>query len=329
MTLPANLQKLRLPLIGSPMFIVSHPELVIAQCKAGIVGSFPALNAREKDGHSLDEWLGRISDELDRHNQENPDRPAAPFAVNHIVHRSNTELERHVELCVKHKVPIWITSLGARPEVNEAAHSCGAIVLHDVIHNTFAKKAIEKGADGLIAVAAGAGGHAGGQSPMALIQEIRDWFDGPLFLSGAIAKGDALLAALAMGADGGYAGSAFIATKEANAVDPYKQMITESSAEDILYSNVFTGVWGNYLRPSIKAAGLDPDNLGQSDPSKMSFSEGSEKPKSWSQIWGSGQGIGAVHDVVSVETLVARLETEFTAAQTRLTAQLNAVRWGA
>lgn len=330
MTMPTALQNLRLPLIGSPMFIVSHPELVIAQCKAGIVGSFPALNAREKDGHSLDEWLARITDELDRHNQANPDRPAAPFAVNHIVHRSNQKLDEHLELCVKHKVPVWITSLGARPEVNEAAHSCGGVVLHDVIHNTFAKKAIEKGADGLIAVAAGAGGHAGGQSPLALVQEIRDWFDGPLFLSGAIAKGDALLAALAMGADGGYAGSAFIATKEANAVEPYKQMITESGAEDILYSNAFTGVWGNYLRPSIVAAGLDPENLGPSDPSKMSFAEDRDKtrPKSWSQIWGSGQGIGAVHDVVPVADLVARIEAEFRAARTRLNAQVDAVAWG-
>ncbi|WP_050932103.1 NAD(P)H-dependent flavin oxidoreductase [Aestuariivita boseongensis] len=323
MTLPASLQNLRLPLIGSPMFIVSHPELVIAQCKAGIVGSFPALNAREKDGHSLDEWLGRITEELDRHNQANPDRPAAPFAVNHIVHRSNQKLDEHLELCVKHKVPVWITSLGARPEVNEAAHSCGGVVLHDVIHNTFAKKAIEKGADGLIAVAAGAGGHAGGQSPLALIQEIRDWFDGPLFLSGSIARGDALLAALAMGADGGYVGSAFIATEEANAVDRYKQMITECGAEDILYSNAFTGVWGNYLRPSIVAAGLDPDNLASSDPSKMNFAEDRDKtrPKSWKEIWGSGQGIGAVDKVMPVADLVARIETEFLAAQSRLAAQ--------
>lgn len=330
MTLPALFHSLRLPLIGSPMFIVSHPELVIAQCKAGIVGAFPALNAREKDGHSLDAWLGRITEELDRHNQANPDRPAAPFAVNHIVHRSNQKLDEHLELCVKHKVPVWITSLGARPEVNEAAHSCGGIVLHDVIHNTFAKKAIEKGADGLIAVAAGAGGHAGGQSPLALVQEIRAWFDGPLFLSGSIARGDGLLAALAMGADGGYAGSAFIATEEANAVDRYKDMIVASSAEDILYSNAFTGVWGNYLRPSIVAAGLDPDNLGPSDPSKMSFAEDRDKvrPKSWSEIWGSGQGIGAVNEVAPVEAIVARLEVEFFAARARLNGQVDAVRWG-
>ncbi|WP_136442152.1 NAD(P)H-dependent flavin oxidoreductase [Pacificoceanicola onchidii] len=325
MTLPSILHNTRLPLIGSPMFIVSHPDLVIAQCKAGIVGAFPALNAREKDGHSLDEWLTRITEELDRHNQAHPDTPAAPFAVNHIVHRSNVLLEQHMETCVRHKVPVWITSLGARPEVNEAAHSCGGIVLHDIIHNTFARKAIEKGADGLIAVAAGAGGHAGAQSPLALVQEIRAWFDGPLYLSGSIATGDALLAALAMGADGGYSGSAFIATEEANAVPPYKQMITESGAEDIVYSDVFTGVWGNYLRPSIAAAGLDPDNLGASDPSTMSFDEDrKEKPKSWAQIWGSGQGIGAVDAVVPAAALVDRIEAEFRAAQTRLAAQVAA-----
>lgn len=330
MALPSILQTLRLPLIGSPMFIVSHPELVIAQCKAGIVGSFPALNAREKDGQSLDAWLTRITEELDRHNQANPDRPAAPYAVNHIVHRSNQKLDEHLEVCVKHKVPVWITSLGARPEVNEAAHSCGGVVFHDVIHNRFARKAIEKGADGLIAVAAGAGGHAGAQSPLALIREIRDWFDGPLLLSGAISEGDSLLAALAMGADGGYAGSAFIATQEANAAERYKAMITESSAEDILYSNAFTGVWGNYLKPSILAAGLDPDNLGNSDPSRMSFAEDREKnrPKSWADIWGSGQGIGAVREIVDVATMVARIEREFFAARDRLNAQVNAVHWG-
>lgn len=330
MTLPALMQKMRLPLVGSPMFIVSHPDLVIAQCKAGIVGSFPALNAREKDGHSLDKWLSRITTELDRHNQENPDRPAAPFAVNHIVHRSNQKLEEHMELCVKHRVPVWITSLGARPEVNEAAHSCGGVVFHDVIHNRFARKAIEKGADGLIAVAAGAGGHAGAQSPLALIREIRDWFDGPLLLSGAVSEGDSLLAALAMGADGGYAGSMFIAAEEANAAERYKAMITESGAEDILYSNRFTGVWGNYLRPSIVAAGLDPDNLGESDPSKMSFAEDRDKsrPKSWSEIWGAGQGIGAVRKVEPVEAMVTRLEREFFAARYRLVAQVDAVKWG-
>ncbi|MGR3455733.1 NAD(P)H-dependent flavin oxidoreductase [Pseudooceanicola sp.] len=318
MALPAILQSLRLPLIGSPLFIISNPDLVIAQCKAGIVGSFPALNAREKDGHSLDEWLTRISEELDRHNQANPDRPAAPFAVNQIVHRSNTRLERDIELCVKHEVPVWITSLGAREEVNEAAHSCGGIVLHDVINNRFAHKAIEKGADGLIAVAAGAGGHAGALSPLALIQEIRDWFDGPLFLSGAIARGNSLLAALAMGADGGYAGTAFIATEEANAVDGYKRMIAEHGADDIVYSNLFTGVWGNYLKPSIAAAGMDPDNLERSDPSKMSFAENREKPKSWKEIWGAGQGIGAVKDVLPAAELIARIEAEFLAAKRRL-----------
>ncbi|CUH81129.1 NAD(P)H-dependent flavin oxidoreductase [Tropicibacter naphthalenivorans] len=330
MALPQIMQKMRLPLVGSPMFIVSHPDLVIAQCKAGIVGSFPALNAREKDGQSLDGWLTRITEELDRHNQANPDRPAAPYAVNHIVHRSNGMLDQHLETCVKHKVPVWITSLGAREDVNEAAHSCGGVVFHDVIHNTFAKKAISKGADGLIAVAAGAGGHAGAQSPLALIREIRSWFDGPLLLSGAISEGDSLLAALAMGADGGYAGSAFIATQEANAVDRYKQMVTECGAEDILYSNAFTGVHGNYLKPSIEAAGMDPNNLDASDPSKMSFSEDRDKsrPKKWADIWGAGQGIGAVHDVVPVEALVARLEAEFRTAKTRLDAQVAAVTWG-
>lgn len=323
MTTPAILQNLRLPLIASPLFIISNPDLVIAQCKAGIVGSFPALNAREKDGHSLDEWLTRIREELDRHNQANPDTPAAPFAVNQIVHRSNGRLERDIELCVKHEVPVWITSLGAREEVNQAAHSCGGIVLHDVINNRFAKKAIEKGADGLIAVAAGAGGHAGALSPLALIQEIRSWFEGPLYLSGAIATGDSILAALAMGADGGYAGSAFIATEEANAVDGYKRMIAESGADDIVYSNLFTGVWGNYLKPSIAAAGMDPDNLERSDPSKMNFAEDREKPKSWKEIWGSGQGIGAVDAVVPTADLVARLKREFDAARLRLTSQMN------
>ena len=323
MTMPDVMRNLRLPLIGSPLFIISTPELVLAQCKAGIVGSFPALNAREKDGQSLDEWLTRIKDDLDRHNQANPDSPAAPFAVNQIVHRSNERLERDVELCVKHKVPVWITSLGAQEWVNEAAHSAGGISLHDVINNRFARKAIEKGADGLIAVAAGAGGHAGAQSPLALVQEIRAWFDGPLFLSGAIARGDSILAAQAMGADGGYAGSAFIATAEANAVDRYKQMITEAGAEDIVYSDLFTGVWGNYLKPSIKAAGMDPEALDRSDPSKMSFAEDREKPKSWKEIWGSGQGIGAVQEVTPVADLVARLEREYRAAADRLCATLG------
>ena len=326
MTMPARFANLRLPLIGSPLFIISNPDMVIAQCKAGIVGAFPALNAREKDGQSLDEWLTRINEELDRHNQANPDNPAAPYAVNQIVHRSNERLERDLEICVRHKVPVWITSLGARVEVNEAAHSCGGIVLHDIINNTFARKAIEKGADGLIAVAAGAGGHAGAQSPLALVQEIREWFDGPLFLSGAIARGDGILAALAMGADGGYSGSAFIATHEANAAEGYKQMITESGAEDIVYSNLFTGVWGNYLKPSIAKAGMDPDNLERSDPTTMNFAENREKPKSWKEIWGSGQGIGAVKSVVSVEERVAQMAAEFDAAKTRLARQLEAIR---
>jgi nitronate monooxygenase len=324
MTLPPALQSLRLPLIGAPLFIISRPELVIAQCKAGIVGCFPALNAREKDGESLDAWLTHIKEELDRHNQANPDRPAAPFAINQIVHRSNTRLERDVELAAKHEVPIWVTSLGARPEVYEAAHSTGGIVLHDVINNRFARKAIEKGADGLIAVAAGAGGHAGALSPLALIQEIRDWFHGPLFLSGAIARGDSILAAMAMGADGGYAGSAFIATEEAYAAQKYKDMIAGHGADDIVYTNLFTGVHGNYLKPSIAAAGMDPDNLEQSDPTKMNFAEDRQKPKSWKEIWGSGQGIGAVDRVVPTAELVHRLEREFNAARQRLGAQLSA-----
>ena len=313
--LPPVLANLRIPVVASPMFIVSGPELVIAQCKAGIVGSFPALNAREKDGEPalLDLWLTRIAEELDRHNQTHPDRPAAPFAVNQIVHRSNTRLERDIEICHRHKVPIWITSLGARPEVNAAAHDCGGIALHDVINNTFAKKAIAKGADGLIAVAAGAGGHAGPQSPFALIQEIRDWFDGPLLLSGAIATGRAVLAAQVMGADLAYVGSPFIATDEANAQPDYKRMIVESGAMDIVTSSLFTGVSGNYLAPSIRAAGLDPDNLGGADPSSMDL--GSAKPRAWSQIWGAGQGIGAVHEAVPAGALVDRLVREYAVAR--------------
>ncbi|MCB1341956.1 MAG: nitronate monooxygenase [Pseudooceanicola sp.] len=293
---------------------------MIAQCKAGVVGSFPALNAREKEGEpvELERWLTRITEELDRHNQANPDNPAAPFAVNQIVHRSNARLERDVEICVKHKVPVWITSLGAQEWVNEAAHSCGGITLHDVINDRFARKAIEKGADGLIAVAAGAGGHAGALSPMALVQEIREWFDGPLALSGAIAKGDSILAAQAMGADFAYVGSAFIATEEANAVASYKQMIADNGASDIVYSNLFTGVWGNYLKPSIAAAGMDPENLERSDPSTMNFGPDRQKPKSWKEIWGSGQGIGAVKEVVPASALVERLEREYLAAVARL-----------
>ncbi len=320
MALPAILQNLRIPVVGAPLFIVSNPDLVIAQCKAGIVGSFPALNAREKEGEpiELDRWLKRITEELDRHNQAHPDRPAAPYAVNQIVHQSNGRLQRDLEICVKWRVPITITSLGARVEVNEAVHSYGGITLHDIINNRFAKKAIEKGADGLIAVAAGAGGHAGAISPFALVQEIREWFDGPLLLSGAIARGDAVLAAEAMGADLAYIGSAFIATKEANAVEAYKQAIVNGTADDIVYTNFFTGVRGNYLRPSIVAQGLDPDNLPESDPSKMNFSSGSSKPKSWKDIWGSGQGIGAVKAVVSAGELVDRLAREYAAARARL-----------
>ena len=318
--LPKQLQGLRIPAVASPLFIISVPALVIAQCKAGVVGSFPALNAREGEGEHplLDTWLTEIKEELDRHNQANPDNPAAPYAVNQIVHRSNTRLERDIEICVKHEVPIWITSLGARVEVNEAAHAAGGIALHDIINNKFAKKAIEKGADGLIAVAAGAGGHAGPQSPLALISEIREWFDGPLLLSGAIATGDSLLAALAMGADLGYIGSPFIATEEANAVQGYKDMIVESGADDIVYSNLFTGVSGNYLRGSVENAGMDPDNLPEGDVSTMSFGDKREKPKAWKTIWGSGQGIGAVKEVTPAGEIVTRIEREYHAAIARL-----------
>ncbi|MBE1281822.1 MAG: nitronate monooxygenase [Rhodobacteraceae bacterium] len=323
--LPTALRDLRIPLIGSPLFIISVPELVIAQCKAGIIGAFPALNAREAEGEPplLDVWLKQITEELDRHNQDNPDNPAAPFAVNQIVHRSNGRLERDLEICAKWKVPVWITSLGARVEVNEAAHSCGGVVLHDVINNKFARKAIEKGADGLIAVAAGAGGHAGQQSPMALIREIRSWFDGPLALSGAIASGEALLAARAMGADFGYMGSPFIATEEANAAQDYKQMIVDSTAEDIVYSSLFTGVWGNYLKKSIEQAGLDPDNLPTADASSMNFAEGSSKPKAWKEIWGSGQGIGDVHAIEPVSELVDRIAREYNRTGARLAAEFK------
>ena len=321
--LPKALQGLRVPMVASPLFIISVPELVIAQCKAGIVGSFPALNAREEDGEHpmLDTWLTQIEEELDRHNQTNPDTPAAPFAVNQIVHRSNTRLECDLEICVKHKVPIWITSLGARVEVNEAAHSCGGIVLHDVINNKFARKAVEKGADGLVAVAAGAGGHAGKQSPLALISEIREWFEGPLLLSGSIATGASLLAARAMGADLGYTGTPFIATNEANAQQEYKDMIVASSAEDIVYSSLFTGVWGNYLKGSVKAAGMDPENLPVADSSSMDFGSGSSKPKAWKTIWGSGQGIGAVKSVGPAGDVVKRMAEEYAAAGKKLSAE--------
>ncbi|MGQ9426056.1 NAD(P)H-dependent flavin oxidoreductase [Gilvimarinus sp. F26214L] len=315
MALPPILKdSLALPMIGSPLFIISNPDLVIAQCKAGIVGSFPALNARPAE--VLEEWLKRITEELDAYNQANPDSPAAPFAVNQIVHGSNDRLQHDLELCVKYKVPIVITSLGARPEVNEAVHSYGGITLHDIINNRFAKKAIEKGADGLIAVAAGAGGHAGTLSPFALVQEIREWFDGPLILSGSIATGGALLAAQAMGADLGYVGSAFIATEEANADQAYKDMIVESAADDVIYTNLFTGVHGNYLKPSIVRAGLDPDDLPESDPSKMNF--GSGRNKAWKDIWGCGQGIGAVKQVVPAADLIARFKREYAEAKERV-----------
>jgi len=325
MALPPILQNLRIPVVGSPLFIISNPDLVIAQCKAGIVGAFPALNAREKDGEPimLEAWLKRITEELDRHNQANPDTPAAPYAVNQIVHRSNSRLERDLEICHNWNVPIWITSLGARVEVNEAAHDCGGITLHDIINNRFAHKAIEKGADGLIAVAAGAGGHAGSQSPLALISEIREWFDGPLLLSGAISTGRSILAAQAMGADLAYIGSPFIATDEANAVPDYKQMIADHGAEDIVYSSLFTGVWGNYLKPSVARAGMDPDNLPQADPSSMNFGENREKPKSWKEIWGSGQGIGAIKQVQPAAALVDQLALEYDAAKDEMRKLIN------
>ena len=317
MSLPDFLKKrLRIPVIGSPLFIVSNPDLVIAQCKAGIVASFPALNARPPE--LLDEWLKRITDELAAWDAKHPDRPSAPFAVNQIVHRTNERLQHDVELCVKHKVPIVITSLGAREEVNEAVHSYGGIVLHDVINNRFAKKAIEKGADGLILVAAGAGGHAGRINPIALVREVREWFDGPIALSGAIGSGDGILAAEAAGADLAYIGSAFIATKEANAIEPYKQMIVESGADDIVYTNLFTGVHGNYLKPSISRAGLDPENLPSGDPSKMDFASGAERRKVWKDIWGSGQGIGSMKAIVPAAELVDRLAREYHAARARI-----------
>lgn len=319
MSLPAALQgTTRLPVIAAPLFIISHPALTLAQCKAGVVGSFPALNARPEA--QLDEWLSEITEELAAHNAANPDRPAAPFAVNQIVHRSNTRLEHDLRLCVKYKVPVVISSLGAVPEVNDAIHSYGGIVLHDVINNRHANSAIRKGADGLIAVAAGAGGHAGTLSPFALIQEIRGWFDGPLMLSGAIATGGAILAAQAMGADMAYIGSPFIATTEARAGDTYKQMIVDSNAGDIVYSNYFTGIPGNYLKPSITAAGMDPENLPVADPSKMDFAAATTGAKAWKDIWGCGQGIGAVTEITSTQKLVDRLEREYHAARERLPA---------
>jgi nitronate monooxygenase len=316
MTMPAVMDhRLRLPAIAAPLFIISHPPLVIAQAKAGIVGSFPALNARP--AAQLDEWLAEIGEALAAHDRAHAERPAAPFAVNQIVHKSNTRLDADLALCVKHRVPVVITSLGAVAEVNDAVHSYGGIVLHDVIHDRFAHKAIEKGADGLIAVAAGAGGHAGTLSPFALVAEIRRWFEGPLFLSGAIATGGAVLAAQAMGADGAYIGSAFIATHEARASDAYKQGIVEGQASDIVYTSLFTGVHGNYLKASILAAGLDPENLPTGDPKVMNFG-GDSAAKAWRDIWGSGQGIGAINDVVPVAALVDRLVAEYEAAKTRL-----------
>ncbi|MBB4573318.1 nitronate monooxygenase family protein [Rhizobium lentis] len=317
MALPPILKdKLRLPVIGSPLFIISHPALTLAQCKAGIVGAFPALNARPES--HLDEWLAEITEELARHDAAHPDKPAAPFAVNQIVHMSNKRLEHDLSLCVKYKVPIVISSLGAVPEVNAAVHSYGGIVLHDIINNRHAHSAIRKGADGLIAVASGAGGHAGTLSPFALVQEIREWFDGPLLLAGAISTGGAILAAEAMGADMAYIGSPFIATEEARAADAYKQAIVEGAAADIVYSNYFTGVHGNYLKPSIVAAGMDPDNLPVADPSKMDFEQATGGAKAWKDIWGSGQGIGAVKAVEPVAKLVDRLEAEYKAARARL-----------
>ena len=312
--LPAVFNQLKFPVIASPLFIISNPKLVIAQCKAGVVGSMPALNARPAE--LLEEWLIEITEALAAHNREHPDQPAAPFAINQIVHKSNDRLEHDMALCVKYKVPIIITSLGAREDINAAAHSYGGVVMHDVINNKFAKKAIEKGADGLIAVATGAGGHAGVKSPFALIQEIREWFDGPLALSGSIATGGAVLAAQAMGADFGYIGSAFIATEEARAADNYKQAVVDATSDDIVYSNLFTGVHGNYLAPSIKAAGLDPDNLPVSDPSAMNF--GGDAKKAWKDIWGCGQGIGAINAVVSTAERVAKLKQEYAAARARL-----------
>jgi len=319
MSLPPNLARmvagrLSVPVIASPLFIISNPDLVIAQCTAGVVGSFPALNARPAP--VLADWIERIQDALATHDAHHPDRPAAPFAVNQIVHRSNTRLEEDLEACVRFKVPLVITSLGARPELNEAVHSYGGVVLHDIINDRFARKAIEKGADGLVAVAAGAGGHAGTLSPFALMQEVRAWFDGPVALSGAIATGSAVLAAQAMGADFAYIGSAFIATAEANAAEGYKQAVVDGTADSIVYTNLITGVHGNYLRASLASAGLDPDNLPVSDPSAMNF--GGDKPKAWKDIWGSGQGIGAVDSVVPTAALVARLVREYKAAQIRL-----------
>ena len=314
MRLPAPLNSLPFPVIGSPLFIISNPQLVIAQCIAGVVGSMPSLNARP--AAMLEDWLAEITETLAAHNRAHPEAPAAPFAINQIVHKSNDRLEHDMQMCVKFKVPIIITSLGAREDINAAAHSYGGVVLHDIINNKFAHKAIEKGADGLVAVATGAGGHAGVKSPFALVQEIRQWFDGPLALSGSIATGGGVLAAQAMGADFAYIGSAFIATTEARASDAYKQAIVECNSDDIVYSNLFTGVHGNYLAPSIRAAGLDPEHLPESDPSKMNF--GGASAKAWKDIWGCGQGIGAINKVQSTADFVAQLKREYQAARERL-----------
>ena len=314
--LPAPLNALPFPVIGSPLFIISNPQLVIAQCIAGVVGSMPSLNARP--AAMLDDWLAEITETLAAHNRAHPKAPAAPFAINQIVHKSNDRLEHDMALCVKYQVPIIITSLGAREDINAAAHSYGGVVLHDIINNRFAHKAIEKGADGLVAVATGAGGHAGVKSPFALVQEIRQWFDGPVALSGSIATGGGVLAAQAMGADFAYIGSAFIATTEARASDAYKQAIVDCNSDDIVYSNLFTGVHGNYLAPSIRAAGLDPEHLPESDPSKMNF--GGADAKAWKDIWGCGQGIGAITKVQSTAEFVAQLKREYAAARARLLA---------
>ena len=315
---PILREKLRLPVVASPLFIISHPALTLAQCKAGVIGAFPALNARPES--QLDEWLAMITEELAARDAANQDRPAAPFAVNQIVHPSNKRLEHDLMMCVKYKVPVVISSLGAVPEVNAAVHSYGGIVLHDVINNRHANSAIRKGADGLVAVAAGAGGHAGTLSPFALVQEIREWFDGPLLLAGAIGTGDGILAAQAMGADMAYVGTPFIATEEARASQDYKQMIAGSQAADIVYSNYFTGIHGNYLKGSIVAAGMDPDNLPVADPSKMDFDKATTGTKAWKDIWGAGQGVGSVKAVVPVSELVDRLEREYVAARSRICA---------
>ena len=316
-TLPPVLKNIQFPVIGSPLFIISNPALVIAQCKAGVVGSMPALNARPAS--QLDEWLAEITEALAAHDKANPDNKAAPFAINQIVHKSNDRLEHDMQVCAKYQVPIIITSLGAREDVNKGVQAWGGVVLHDVINNVFAHKAIEKGADGLIPVAAGAGGHASVKSPFAMVQEIREWFGGPIALSGSISSGGAILAAQAMGADFAYIGSAFIATEEARAVDGYKQMITESNSDDIVYSNFYTGIHGNYLKGSIKNAGMDPDKLPESDPSKMNFGGGGEA-KAWKDIWGCGQGIGAIREVMSAADMVARFKREYAEAKARICA---------